>query len=184
MDQLRYAIRRRHYSIRTERAYVYWVRRFILFNDKKHPKNLGKKEVTEFLTYLAVRQRVAASTQDQALSSLIFLYREVIHHPLQLGPVQRAKKPQNLPTVLTAGQKISTLVCAVSMCATARAKKIASSRWQTRSYLTFRRTSTRSVCNTTKTRRTATPMSGCQMLWQRSIRMDLAVRFSQRQAQP
>ena len=102
LDQLRVAIRRRHYSIRTEHAYVAWVRRFILFNHKQHPKDLGKNEVTAFLNHLAVERKVAASTQDQALSALTFLYREVLHHPLHMGPVMRAKKPVNLPTVLTA----------------------------------------------------------------------------------
>lgn len=109
MEQVRDAIRTRHYSIRTERAYLSWIRRFILFNNKQHPKNLGSKDVTIFLTFLAMKRRVSASTQDQALSALLFLYKEVLHHPLQLGPVIRAKKPETLPTVLTT-QEVARLL--------------------------------------------------------------------------
>ena len=101
LDQLRDAIRVRHYSIRTETAYVTWVRRFILFHNKRHPRELTSRHLSQFLNHLAIRQRVAASTQDQALSALLFLYREVLKREVQLGPVTRAKKPQNLPTVLT-----------------------------------------------------------------------------------
>jgi len=101
LTEVRDAIRARHYSIRTERAYLAWIRRYILFHNKQHPRDLGSRDVTTFLTYLAMERRVSASTQDQALSSLIFLYKEVLHRPLQLGPVIRAKKPETLPTVLT-----------------------------------------------------------------------------------
>ena len=102
LDQLRDAIRLKHYSIRTETAYVDWVKRFILFHNKRHPKDLGAPEITAFLTHLAVNETVAASTQNQALNALIFLYRHVLQQDLD-GPLNlvRAKKPERLPVVLT-----------------------------------------------------------------------------------
>ena len=75
---MRDAIRTRHYSRRTEEAYIAWIRRYILFHRKRHPAEMGATEITEFLTSLAVRRKVAASTQNQALSALLFLYREVL----------------------------------------------------------------------------------------------------------
>lgn len=102
LDQLRDAIRTRHYSIRTEEVYLQWVRRFILFNGKRHPVEMGAPELEAFLTYLAVERNVAASTQNQALSAVLFLYREVLGIDLPwLDGVTRAKKPQRLPVVLT-----------------------------------------------------------------------------------
>lgn len=102
LDRLRDALRVRHYSIRTEQSYVDWVRRFILFHGKRHPAQMGKEEVTRFLTYLAVERNVAPSTQNQALCALLFLYREVLGEPLPwLDEVRRAKKPARLPVVLT-----------------------------------------------------------------------------------
>jgi integron integrase len=102
LDQLRDALRARHYSIRTEDAYVDWARRFILFHHKQHPAQLGSAEVNAFLTHLAVHGRVSASTQGQALSALLFLYGKVLHLELD-GPLPliRAKKPERLPTVLS-----------------------------------------------------------------------------------
>lgn len=102
LDRVREVLRRKHYSIRTEEAYVGWIRRFVLFHGKRHPQDMGLPEVDAFLTDLAVRQGVAASTQNQALSALLFLYAEVLQQPLD-GLVQavRAKQPQRLPTVLT-----------------------------------------------------------------------------------
>ena len=102
LDSVRNAIRVRHYSIRTEQAYVDWVRRFILFHKKRHPRDMGKTEVGEFLTWLAVERNVAASTQNQALNALVFLYRHVLDQPLGdiLNGV-RARKPAKLPVVLT-----------------------------------------------------------------------------------
>lgn len=102
LDQVRDAIRLRHYSIRTEDAYVGWIKRFILFHGKRHPNEMGSPEITAFLTHLAVNEKVAASTQNQALSALLFLYRHVLHRELQ-GPIDavRAKKPQRLPVVMT-----------------------------------------------------------------------------------
>jgi integron integrase len=102
LDQVRDVLRLKHYSIRTEEAYVDWCRRYILFHNKRHPQEMGVTEVEAFLTYLAVDQHVAASTQNQALCALEFLYREVLHQELD-GPITpvRAKKPERLPTVLT-----------------------------------------------------------------------------------
>ena len=102
LDQVRQIIRLKHYSIRTERAYVDWIKRFILFHSKRHPNDMGASEVQAFLTYLAVEKNVAASTQQQALSALLFLYREVLHQTLPwMDDITRAKKPKRLPVVLT-----------------------------------------------------------------------------------
>jgi integron integrase len=100
--QVRQAIRARHYSIRTEEAYLLWIRRFILFHDKRHPQEMGAAEVQQFLTDLALTHHVAASTQNQALSALVFLYKAVLHQDIGwLEDVIRAKKPKRLPVVLT-----------------------------------------------------------------------------------
>lgn len=102
LDQVRDRLRLKHYSIRTETQYLQWIRRFILFHDKRHPKEMGAQEVEAFLTHLAVEGSVAASTQNQALSALLFLYREVLAINLPwLDGVVRAKQPQRLPVVLT-----------------------------------------------------------------------------------
>jgi integron integrase len=102
LDQVRAEIRLRHYSIRTEEVYVDWVRRFILFHSKRHPKEMGAGEVRDFLSHLAVERNVAASTQNQAKSALLFLYREVLHIELPwLDEVIAAKTPRRLPVVLT-----------------------------------------------------------------------------------
>jgi integron integrase len=102
LEQVRDAIRRRHYSLRTEETYVHWIKRFIYFSGKRHPRELGPAEVTAFLNFLARERDVAASTQNQALSALLFLYREVLATPLPwLDELQRAQRPARLPTVLT-----------------------------------------------------------------------------------
>src|SRR5437773_4771922 len=102
LDQVRDVIRRKHLSIRTEQAYVDWIRRFILFHNKRHPAEMGEQELTEFLTHLARDVHVAASTQNQALSALLFLYKEVLRQQIGwLSNVQRAKRPARLPVVLT-----------------------------------------------------------------------------------
>jgi len=102
LQRVRDAIRVRHYSIRTEEAYVHWVRRFVLFHGKRHPAEMGEVEVRAFLTDLALQHDVAASTQNQALNALVFLYRQVLEMPLgDLGDVVRAKRPQRLPVVLS-----------------------------------------------------------------------------------
>jgi integron integrase len=102
LDQVREAIRVKHYSIRTEEAYVNWIKRYIFFHHKRHPREMGVAEIEAFLTHLAVDQHVAASTQNQALHALLFLYREVLKIDLE-RPVDavRAKRPKRLPTVLT-----------------------------------------------------------------------------------
>src|SRR5215510_763303 len=93
LDQVREVARLRHFSIRTEQAYAAWIRRFILFHGKRHPRELSGPEVTVFLTHLAVREKVSASTQNQALNALLFLYREVMHIPLEgLGERVRATR--------------------------------------------------------------------------------------------
>lgn len=102
LDQVRGKIRLKHYSIRTEQAYVDWIRRFILHFGKRHPRELGAAEVEQFLTHLAVAGNVAASTQNQAKSALLFLYREVLEAELPwLDNVERARAPKRLPVVLT-----------------------------------------------------------------------------------
>lgn len=102
LDQLRHTLRRKHYSIHTEKAYVDWVRRFILFHHKRHPKDMGGPEIEAFLTHLAVNRNVAASTQNQALSALLFLYRHVLNQDFDFSlDAVRARKPSRLPTVMT-----------------------------------------------------------------------------------
>jgi hypothetical protein len=102
LDQVRDRLRVKHYSIRTETQYLQWIKRFILFHDKRHPREMGAVEVEAFLTHLAVAGRVAAATQNQALSALLFLYREVLNIDLPwLDKVVRAKQPQCLQVVLT-----------------------------------------------------------------------------------
>ena len=105
LDSLRQAIRVRHYSIRTEDTYVAWVRRLILFHDKRHPSELGAPEVAAFLTHLAVDRGVAASTQNQAKSAILFLYRVVLNVQLPwLDEIVAAKDGRRLPVVLTPGE--------------------------------------------------------------------------------
>ena len=82
LDRVREAVRARHYSRRTEKTYVVWIRRYILFHGKRHPAQMGPVEITQFLSWLAVKEKVAASTQNQALSALLFLYRAVLEHDL------------------------------------------------------------------------------------------------------
>lgn len=102
LQSVRAAIETRHYSRRTEETYVQWIKRFIIFSGKRHPRELGAAEVTAFLSHLAVDGHVAASTQNQALAALLFLYREVIDEPLPwLNDVIRAKRSVHKPTVLT-----------------------------------------------------------------------------------
>ncbi|HUG36033.1 MAG TPA: integron integrase [Candidatus Limnocylindrales bacterium] len=110
LGRVRAVIRLRHYSIRTEQAYVQWIRRFILFHGKRHPAEMGGVEVAAYLTHLAVRDNVAAATQNQALNALVFLYRVVLEREaLDLGPVVRARKPRHLPVVLTPAEARAVL---------------------------------------------------------------------------
>ena len=102
LERVRELIRIRHYSIRTEQAYLQWIRRYIHFHSRKHPRDLGADELRLFLSDLAVRRNVAAATQNQALNAILFLYRDVLQINLPwIHDVQRAKKPQRLPVVLT-----------------------------------------------------------------------------------
>lgn len=101
LDQMRDALRLKHYSYRTEQSYLDWAKRYILFHHKQHPKDMGVSEVRAFLLHLATDQNVAASTQNQALSALLFLYREVLHQDLDPILISTAKRPERLPTVLT-----------------------------------------------------------------------------------
>lgn len=109
--QVRDAVRRRHYSYRTEKAYLQWVRRYILFHRKRHPAEMGEGEISMFLTHLAVERRVSASTQNQAFNALLFLYKHVLNR--EIGSVQgvtRAKLSRHLPTVLTREEVQSILM--------------------------------------------------------------------------
>jgi integron integrase len=102
LDRVRERIRVKHYSLRTEDAYLQWIRRFILFHGKRHPREMGAAEVEAFLSHLATAGRVSPSTQNQALSALLFLYREVLEIELPwLDGVVRAKRPKHIPVVLT-----------------------------------------------------------------------------------
>lgn len=102
LDQLRHALRFRHYSPRTEETYCHWIRRYIHFHNVRHPAEMAEPEINAFLTHLAVTEKVSASTQNQALSALLFLYRHVIGREVgDLGEVIRARKPKRLPVVMT-----------------------------------------------------------------------------------
>jgi integron integrase len=102
LDRVRHAIRARHYSRRTEKAYVGWIKRYIFFHGKRHPAEMGAAKVSQFLTSLAVQANVAASTQNQAMNALVFLYRVVLEHDLPwLDDIVRARRPRHLPVVFT-----------------------------------------------------------------------------------
>ena len=102
LDQVTQAIRTRHYSHKTEESYVHWIRRFIFFHNKRHPAEMGEKEIAQFLSRLASELHVSASTQNQALNAILFLYREVLRKEIgYVDGVIRAKKSRRLPVVLT-----------------------------------------------------------------------------------
>jgi integrase len=102
LDEVRQAIRRRHYSDRTEKAYVHWIKRYIFFHNKRHPQEMAEAEIARFLSSLATAGRVSASTQNQAFNALLFLYDAVLNKKIGLiDGVVRAKRPQRLPVVLT-----------------------------------------------------------------------------------
>jgi len=114
LDQVRAAIRARHYSPRTEAAYVGWIRRFILFHGKRHPRHMGEAEVVEFLSALATVGQVSASTQNQALGAIVFLYSEVLGTRLEwLAGIVRAKRPVRLPAVLSR-EEVAALLARLS----------------------------------------------------------------------
>src|SRR6266480_6803852 len=102
LDRVHWQLRVKHYSIRTEQAYVDWIRRFILFHGKRHPSEMGEHEIKAFLTYLAVEKHVAASTQNQAFAALLFLYQQVLDQKLGfIDNVERVSRPAKLPVVFT-----------------------------------------------------------------------------------
>ena len=102
LQRVRDVVRRKQYSIRTEQVYVDWIKRFILYHKKRHPSEMGEEEVAEFLTHLARDRNVAPATQNQALSALLFLYKEVLKQDIGwLQNVERARKPSKLPVVLS-----------------------------------------------------------------------------------
>lgn len=112
LDQVRRAIHARHYSSKTEKAYVHWIRSFIFSHGKRHPAELGEVEIAQFLSNLASIGRVSASTQNQALSALLFLYREVLYQDIRyVEGVVRAKRPRKLPLVLTKEEVRALLTC-------------------------------------------------------------------------
>jgi integron integrase len=113
IERLREAIRSRHYSRRTEKAYWYWIRYFVLFHGKRHPADMGAAEVSAFLSWLATERNVAAATRNQALSALLFLYKHVLGIELAwLSDLVHAKRPVRLPTVLTEAEVRRLLACA------------------------------------------------------------------------
>ena len=102
LDRVREEMRLRHYSLRTEKTYSEWIKRYILFHDKRHPSGMGEAEITAFLTWLATDRKVAASTQNQALAALLFLYKNVLGVELDwLDGIVRARRPVRVPVVLT-----------------------------------------------------------------------------------
>ena len=112
LDQVRQAIRTRHYSYRTEKAYIHWIKRFIFFHDKRHPTEMGEAEIGRFLSSLATDSHVSASTQNQALNALLFLYRQIVKKDIgYVDGVVRAKRPHRLPVVLTRQEVRTILGC-------------------------------------------------------------------------
>jgi integron integrase len=110
LDQVSDAIRLKHYSYRTEQTYKEWIKRYILFHKKRHPKDMGEDEIQAFISHLAVERNIAASTQNQALSAVLFLYRHVLQRDVQLpSQIIRAEKSKTLPTVLTPQEVVAVL---------------------------------------------------------------------------
>ena len=103
LEELREQLRTRHYALRTETTYISWVRKYILFHNKRHPKNMGPKEINAFLTHLAIEKNVASTTQNQALSAILFLYRYLLNIELPKNKLiySRPKKRKYIPTVLS-----------------------------------------------------------------------------------
>lgn len=110
LDRVRHVIRAKHYSRRTESVYVDWIRRYIVFHRKRHPSGMGASEIAAFLTWLATNRQVSASTQNQALSAVLFLYRDVLH--IEIGPIEhvpRARMPVRVPVVLSRDEVARTM---------------------------------------------------------------------------
>lgn len=110
LDQVREALRTKHYSYRTEQTYVDWIKRYIIFHKKQHPRDLGVEEIREYIAHLAVDRKVATSTQNQALSAILFLYRTVLQQEVNLPPdLINPSRPRRLPTVLTHAEAMSMI---------------------------------------------------------------------------
>ena len=110
LDQVSEALRTKHYAYRTEETYVDWIKRYILFHKKRHPKDMGEEEIREFIAYLATERKVATSTQNQALSAILFLYRTVLQKEIILPPeLINPSRPKRLPTVLTHAEAMSVI---------------------------------------------------------------------------
>jgi integron integrase len=110
LDQVSDALRTKHYAYRTEQTYLDWIKRYILFHKKRHPKDMGANEIREFITYLATERNVATSTQNQALSAILFLYRTVLEKEIILPPeLVNPSRPKRLPTVLTHAEAMSVI---------------------------------------------------------------------------
>ena len=112
LDQVREIIRLKHLSIRTEEAYVQWIKRYILFHNKCHPNEMGENEIQQFLTYLSWQKYVSSSTQNQALNAIIFLYNQVLHKPLgSLNEIPRGHRTKRLPVVFSRREVFAVLNC-------------------------------------------------------------------------
>jgi len=110
LDQVRQVIRIKHYSLRTEESYINWIKRFIFFHNKKHPLEMGEKEIGEFITHLAKNEKVSASTQNQALCAIVFLYKNVFKKELDdTISIYWSKRPKKLPVVFTKSEAIEVL---------------------------------------------------------------------------
>ena len=110
-ERVREVMRLRHYSKRTEEAYLQWIKRFIYFHNKRHPRQMGAEEITAYLTYLAVQRQVSASTQNQALNAILFLYRKVLEMDLPwLNDIVRAKRTRHLPVVFSR-EEVKAILC-------------------------------------------------------------------------
>ena len=109
-EQVRDQMRLHHYSLRTEETYLHWIKRYILFHGKRHPAEMGEQEITAFLTHLAVDKNVAASTQNQALAAVLFLYKKVLNQELEwMEGIVRAKRPARIPEVMSPQQVMALL---------------------------------------------------------------------------
>jgi integrase len=110
LDQVKDKLRFKHYSIRTEHSYISWIKRYILFHHKRHPKEIGANEIEEFLPHLAVDFKVGSSTQNQAFNALLFLYREVLNIDIdEVINAVRAKRPERLPVVMSKEETIRVI---------------------------------------------------------------------------
>lgn len=110
LDQLRQVIRKKHYAYSTEEAYASWAKRYILFHNKRHPADMSEKEISAFISDLALNRNVAASTQNQALNAIVFLYKHILKIDLgDFGPMERAKKPEKIPVVMSKSEVESVL---------------------------------------------------------------------------